>query len=76
MYCDNQSTIRLIKSGPNSSKGKHIDVDYHYIQDIVERNEVTVSFLPSADMVANPLTKGINAECFTKHVSLMGLREA
>ena len=76
IYYDNQSTIRLLKSGPNSSKCKHIDADYYYIQDIVERNEVIVSFLPSADMVADPLTKGISVECFTKHISLMRLREA
>lgn len=57
MHCDNWSTIRLIKGGPNSSKGKHIDGDYHYIKDVVERNEVTVSLLPSVDIVADPLTR-------------------
>ena len=40
VFCDNQSTIFLIKSGANSSKGKHIDIHYHYIQDIVERGEI------------------------------------
>lgn len=35
-FYDNKSTISLIKSKANSSKGKHIDVSYHYIQDIVE----------------------------------------
>ena len=57
MHCDNWSTIRLITGGPNSSKGKHIDGDYHYIKDVVERNEVTVSLLPSVDIVADPLTR-------------------
>jgi hypothetical protein len=37
MFCDNKSAISLIKSGAQSSKGKHLDVNYHYIQDIVER---------------------------------------
>ena len=56
MYCDNQSTIRLIKSGADSPKGRHIDVHYHYIQDVVEKEEVTVDYLPSADIIADPLT--------------------
>ena len=37
VFCDNKSTISLIKSGANSSKGKHIEKNYHYIQDVVER---------------------------------------
>jgi hypothetical protein len=36
VFCDNKSSISLIKSGANSSKSKHIDVNNHYIQDIVE----------------------------------------
>lgn len=35
LFCNNKSAIFLVKSGANSSKGKHIDIDYHYIQDIV-----------------------------------------
>lgn len=73
MYCHNQSTIRLIKNGPNNSKGKHVDVEYHYIQDIVTIDEVTISFLALEDMVTYSLTNGIKAELFLKDVSLMGL---
>ena len=51
MYCDNQLAIRLLKSGVDSPKGRHIDVHYHYIQDVVEKEEVTVDFLPSTDMI-------------------------
>jgi hypothetical protein len=74
MFCDNKSTISLIKSGANSSKGKHIDVNYHYIQDIVERGEIKVHFVPSADMMADPMTKGLTLNQFRVHVTGMGLR--
>ena len=40
MFCNKKSAISLIKSGVQSSKGKYIDVNYHYIQDIVERGEI------------------------------------
>lgn len=33
LFCDNMSAISLIKSRANSSKRKHNDVSYHYIQD-------------------------------------------
>jgi hypothetical protein len=74
VFCDNKSTISLIKSGANSSKGKHIDINYHYIQDIVEMREIKVHFVPSADMMANPMTKGLTLNQFRVHVTGMGLR--
>uniref|UniRef100_A0A2N9ELZ6 Reverse transcriptase Ty1/copia-type domain-containing protein n=1 Tax=Fagus sylvatica TaxID=28930 RepID=A0A2N9ELZ6_FAGSY len=74
VFCDNKSTISLIKSRANSSKGKHIDVNYHYIQDIVEMGEIKVHFVPSTDMMANPMTKGLTLNQFRVHVTGMGLR--
>ncbi|MBT0984615.1 Ty1/Copia family ribonuclease HI, partial [Salmonella enterica subsp. enterica serovar Typhimurium] len=74
VFCDNKSAIFMIKSGANSSKGKHIDIKYHYIQDIVERGEVKVDYIPSEEMVADPMTKGLSLEKFREHVSTMGLQ--
>jgi hypothetical protein len=76
VFCDNKSAIFLIKSGANSSKGKHIDVKYHYIQDIVERGEVKVDYIPSEHMVADPMTKGLTLEKFREHVGKMGLKSS
>ena len=35
----------------------YIDVNYYNIRDLYERNLITVSFIPSADIVADGLTK-------------------
>jgi hypothetical protein len=74
VFCENKSAISLIKSGANSSKGKQIDVNYHYIQDIVETGEIKVHFVPSADMMADPMTKRLTLNQFRAHVTNMGLR--
>jgi hypothetical protein len=74
VFCDNKSAISLIKSGANSSKGKHIDINYHYIQDIVERGEIKVHFVPPTDMMADPMTKGFTLNQFRVHVTGMGLK--
>ena len=74
VFCDNKSAISLIKSGANSLKGKHIDINYHYIQDIVERGEMKVHFVPSADMMVDPMIKGLTLNQFKVHVIGMGLR--
>jgi hypothetical protein len=38
--CDSQSTIFLAKNPTYHSKTKHIDVQYHFVRDMVERNKV------------------------------------
>ena len=73
MFYDNKSAISLIKSGANSSKGKHNETNYHYIQDIVERGEIQVWFIPSSETVADPMTKGLTLDKFRVHVRNMGL---
>ena len=37
IYCDNQAAISLINSGANSSRGKYIEIHYHYIRDILKK---------------------------------------
>ncbi|KAK0606530.1 hypothetical protein LWI29_000218 [Acer saccharum] len=64
VFCDSKSAISLVKSGANSPKAKHIDVNYHYILDIVERGEIKVDYIPSGEMVADPMTKGLSLEKF------------
>ena len=73
IYCDNQAAISLINSGANNSKGRHIEIQYHYIRDIIQKEEIEVSYIPTSDMIDDPMTKGIPAEKFVKHVGLMGL---
>ena len=46
VFCNNKSSISLTKSRANSSKGKHIDVNYHYIHNIVEIGEIKSILFP------------------------------
>ena len=73
IYCDNQAAISLINSDTNSSRGKHIEIHYHYIRDIIKKEKIEVSYIPISDMIVDSMTKGIPAQKFVKHVSLIGL---
>jgi hypothetical protein len=48
-------------------------VNYHNIQDIVERGEIRVQFIPSVEMATNNLTKGLTLDKFRVHVVKMRL---
>jgi phosphoribosyl-AMP cyclohydrolase len=38
--CDSQSAIFLVKNPTYHSKTKHIDIQYHFVRDMVEENKV------------------------------------
>lgn len=74
IYCDNQAAIKVAKDPKFHSKTKHIEGRYHYIRDVINRlKTVQLDYLPSVDMVADPLTKALSQEIFYKHVKNMGL---
>ena len=74
LYCDNQVAISLIDNGANSSRGKHIEIQYHYIRDNIQKEGIEVNYISTLDMSADLMTKGIPTEKFVKHVGLMRLR--
>ena len=41
-YCDNQSCIKLTENMVFHDKSKHIEIKYHYIQDMVQRGAVNL----------------------------------
>ena len=75
IFCDNQAAMKVSKDPKFHSKSKHIEGRYHFIRDVINRQKlVTVQYLPSSDMVADPLIKPISQERFSKRVAAMGLR--
>lgn len=69
-FCGNKFAILLIKNEAHNSKGKHIDLDYHYIHDIVERGEIKVHFISSIEMSVDYTTKGLTLDKFRVHVAV------
>jgi hypothetical protein len=68
--CDSQSTIFLEKNPTYHSKMKHIDVQYHFVRDMVERNKVMLEKVDTLENITNSLTK------FVSVVKLSWCREA
>ena len=54
---DNQAALALVGNKHIHDRSKYIDVNYYNIRNLHERNLITVSFVPSADIVADGLTK-------------------
>lgn len=75
LRCDNQGAIALIKNPENHSRTKHIDVQYHYVREVVEDGLIQISYLPTTEMAADIRTKPLTKAVFQRGVALLGMRE-
>jgi hypothetical protein len=59
LYCNNQATLRLIEDDNYHVRTKHIDICYHFIQDITKHSNIKTIYCPTDQMVADILTKAL-----------------
>jgi hypothetical protein len=56
---DNKGCIALSKNPVHHERSKHIDMQHHYLRQNVEEKKVSLDFVPSADNLADMLTKSL-----------------
>ena len=68
VYQDNQSAIRMEKNGRNSCTGnsRHIHIRYFFVKDRIDKNEVTIEYCPTLQMLADYFTKPLQGSLFNK----------
>ena len=59
VYGDNQSAQALSKNGIKSERTKHIAIKYAFIHDEVSKGRVRLQWVPSAEQLADILTKAL-----------------
>ena len=62
------------KEPRSHQKSKHIERRYHVIRELVGKGDVLVQKVPSADNVADPLTKALTQLQLDYHLEKMGFR--
>ena len=74
LFSDNQSAIALSKDHQYHTRTKHIDIHFHFICWVVENRKICLIYCPTADMVADTLTKALPS-LKVKHFAVeLGLR--
>jgi Reverse transcriptase (RNA-dependent DNA polymerase) len=75
LYGDNQSALKLVANPEFHARSKHIDVQYHCVRELVEDGIVSVDYIPTADMIADCLTKPLKKTKLAANLISLGLVE-
>jgi len=73
IFADNMGAIALAKNPVQHSRSRHIDFQYHYTREKVEDGTVSISYVPTTQMIADGLTKPLSGTAFERFRSQIGL---
>jgi hypothetical protein len=63
--CGSQNAIFIAKNPAYHSRMEHIDVQYHFVRDMVESMKVLLEKVYTLQNVANSLTKSVSTKKFS-----------
>lgn len=76
LYCDNNSAVLFVNNNRSLKGSKHMEVKFLTIKEMVQNCDIIVEHVPTDDMLADPLTKGLRPCVFERHIMNMGLGES
>ncbi|GJW26124.1 ribonuclease H-like domain-containing protein [Tanacetum coccineum] len=74
VYCDNVSAIYMSANPVQHQRTKHIEIDIHFVRDMVKAGHVRVLHVPSRFQYANIFTKGLPSALFEDFGSSLSVR--
>ena len=69
---DNKSTLAMISNGrATGPTSRHINIRFFWLNDRLASGEISMRYIPTADMTADLLTKHMEGSSFYKHRNTM-----
>ncbi|XP_042962422.1 uncharacterized mitochondrial protein AtMg00810-like [Carya illinoinensis] len=64
LLCDNKSAIFLSSNPVSHKRSKHIDLDYHFLRELVVAGTIRTQHVPSSLQIADIFTKSVSRPLF------------
>ncbi|GKA10918.1 ribonuclease H-like domain-containing protein [Tanacetum coccineum] len=74
VYCDNVSSVYLSSNHVQHQRTKHIEIDIHFVRDLVATGQVRVLHVPSRYQFADIFTKGLPTVLFEEFRSSLSVQ--
>ncbi|GJR64496.1 ribonuclease H-like domain-containing protein [Tanacetum coccineum] len=74
VYCDNVSAVYMSANPVQHQRTKHIEIDIHFVRDMVKAGHVLVLHVPSRFQYADIFTKGLPSSLFEDFRSSLSVR--
>lgn len=75
LYCDNKSAIAIAHNPVLHDRTKHVEIDKHFIKEKIDKGQICMTYLPTAQQVADILTKSLPRRQFDELVSKLEMRD-
>ena len=72
---DSKSALALAKNPVFHDRSKHIRTKFHFIRDCLEEGSIKTSHIPTADQLADILTKSLGKAKFQEMRERIGLKK-
>lgn len=66
IWCDNLGATSLTANPIHHARTKHIEIEIHFVRDLVMNKFIDTRYVPTYDQVADVLTKGLSVERFIR----------
>ncbi|GKD79655.1 ribonuclease H-like domain-containing protein [Tanacetum coccineum] len=76
VYCDNVSAVYLSSNPVQHQRTKHIEIDIHFVRDLVAADHIRVLHVPFRYQYADVFTKGLPTVLFDEFRSSLSVRSS
>ena len=73
IFYDKTTSLAVAKDPKYHRKTKHVKKIYHYIGDVITKEDVVLKHISTNNLVPDPLTKQIGRDIYVGHVISLGL---
>lgn len=74
LLCDNKSALFLTQNHVAHNRAKHIDIDYHFVRELVSSKKLVTQFISSHLQLVDVFTKSLTRPLFEFFRSMLRVR--